>query len=292
MLAAALLLAFAASAGGAPASSAAKGRMPRLVFPVIGPVSFQNDFGDPRGRLSHQGNDLMAPKKSIVVAAENGKIKFWTRSASAGCMLYLYGASGTTYQYIHLNNDRTMRNDNRGRCGPGTAFARGLKNGSRVSAGQPIGFVGDSGDANGGASHLHFEIHPRGARAVCPYAHLKKARVLLFAAKSRTQVSLTLKGKLVDVDPGRQILSMTMTELTSSTGTHLANLSRPVTLALPPTTLVIDSSGSQVTLDELDLVTPGSIIELATTSARATLAVQQASPRALIVFSVTIPALS
>ena len=34
-------------------------------------------------------------------------------------MLYLYGASGTTYMYIHLNNDLTMKNDNRGKCVPG-----------------------------------------------------------------------------------------------------------------------------------------------------------------------------
>ena len=61
-----------------------------------------------------------------MVAVEDGKIKFWTTSARAGCMLYLYGASGTTYLYIHLNNDVTMANDNQrqvrrraGRTGPG-----------------------------------------------------------------------------------------------------------------------------------------------------------------------------
>ena len=50
-------------------------------------------------------------------------------------MLYLYGKSGTTYMYIHLNNDLTNRNDNRGKCVAGTAYAPGLKDGQTVAAG-------------------------------------------------------------------------------------------------------------------------------------------------------------
>ncbi len=192
--------------------------MPRLVFPVVGPVSYQNDFGDPRGGLSHQGNDIMAVKKSFAVAAEDGKVTFWTRSSSAGCMLYLYGRSGTMYEYIHLNNDLTQKNDNRGKCVAGTAYAKGLKNGARVKAGQPIGFVGDSGDANGIASHLHFEVHPGGGRAVSPYPYLKRSRVLLFAADPGDEVSLTLDGKLIAADTVAGTLSMRVTDLTSSNG--------------------------------------------------------------------------
>ena len=71
---------------------------------------------------------MMAPKRALALAAEPGKVKFWTHSATAGCMLYLYGASGTTYYYIHLNNDLTGRNDNRGKCVDGTAYAKGLPN--------------------------------------------------------------------------------------------------------------------------------------------------------------------
>jgi murein DD-endopeptidase MepM/ murein hydrolase activator NlpD len=138
-----------------------------IIFPLIGKVQYIDDFGAPRGGGVHQGNDLMALKKSPAVAAEAGKVKYWTTSRAAGCMLYLYGESGTTYLYIHLNNDLTMRNDNRGKCVNGTAYA--VKNGAKVAAGQQIAYVGDSGDANGGNSHLHFEVHPGGGKAVSPY---------------------------------------------------------------------------------------------------------------------------
>jgi septal ring factor EnvC (AmiA/AmiB activator) len=137
-------------AAGLVASTSGAGSVPDpFVFPVVGPYRYTNDFGDPRPQGRHEGNDVLAPKKSTVVAVEDGKIKFWTTSARAGCMLYLYGVSGTTYLYIHLDNDVTMANDNRGKCVPGGSFWPGLKGGQKVVAGQAIGYVGDSGDADG-----------------------------------------------------------------------------------------------------------------------------------------------
>jgi hypothetical protein len=112
-------------------------------------------------------------------------------------MLYLYGASGTTYYYIHLNNDLTKRNDNRGKCVAGTAYARGLKNGAQVAAGQVVGYVGDSGDANGIHPHLHFEMHPNGGSAVDPYRYLRKRPHLLFTTRMGiTSVTVTLRGRV------------------------------------------------------------------------------------------------
>src|SRR5436190_6321012 len=168
--------------------------VPRLVFPVIGAVTYSDDFGAPRAQGAHEGNDILADKKAPAVAVEAGKVKFWTTSAAAGCMLYLYGNSGTTYLYIHLNNDLTMKNDNRGSCVAGTSYAVGLKDGARVAAGQLIGYVGDSGDANGIHPHLHFEVHPNDGSAVDPYPYLRKARPLLFYAKKGTTVSVNLTG--------------------------------------------------------------------------------------------------
>ena len=55
------------------------------------------------------------PWRAPVVAVEDGTVKYW-ESGLGGCMLYHYGRSGTTYLYIHLNNDLTPRNDNKGGC--------------------------------------------------------------------------------------------------------------------------------------------------------------------------------
>ncbi len=278
----------AASSLAVPLASGGTRAVPRLIFPVVGPVTYTNDFGDPRGRLPHQGNDIMAAKKSPIVAVEDGKVSFWTSSASAGCLLYLHGRSGTMYEYIHLNNDRTMKNDNKGKCVAGTAYAKGLKNGARVKAGQPIGYVGDSGDANGIASHLHFELHPRGGRAVSPFRYLKRSRALLFAAKRGATVSLTLKGKLVEADSSSQTLSMRLTRLSTSTGLRLKKLSRKLTLELLPDTLVTDYYGNDLSLDDLDSLTPATAIKVTTTGAPATLAAQLGSPLALTTLFVSL----
>jgi murein DD-endopeptidase MepM/ murein hydrolase activator NlpD len=116
----------------------------RIVFPVLGTVEFSDDFGAPRPQGRHEGVDILAPRHALALAAEPGRVRFYTGSSRAGCMLYLDGRSGTTYLYIHLNNDLTDGNDNRGRCVNGVAFPRGLKTGDRVAAGQLIGYVGDS----------------------------------------------------------------------------------------------------------------------------------------------------
>jgi hypothetical protein len=282
------IAAVAASLAVLPIASASRRAVPRLVFPVVGPVSYVNDFGEPRGGLRHQGNDLIAKKKSLVVAVEAGKIEFWTHSASAGCMLYLYGRSGTMYEYIHLNNDLTMKNDNRGKCKPGISYAKGLRNGARVEAGEPIGYVGDSGDANGIASHLHFEVHPHGGAAVSPYPYLKRAQVLLFAAEPEQNVSLTLVGTYLSSDSTLGTLTMRVRSLRASTGLHMNKLSRKVELALPIDALVSDSLGTELSLDHLDSLASGDPITVETTESPATLKTELAAPFALTVEAVTI----
>ena len=155
-----------------------------IIFPVVGAARYTDDYGDPRGQGRHAGNDILTTWRSPAVAAEDGTIKFWTTSARAGCMLYLYGASGTTYLYIHLNNDLTAKRDNKGKCVPGTAYATGLKNGARVKAGQLIAYNGDSGDAEG-IYHLHFEVHPKDGADVDPFPYLNAATRLLFALPTK-----------------------------------------------------------------------------------------------------------
>jgi hypothetical protein len=185
----------------------------------------------------HEGNDILAAHKAIAVAVESGKIKFWTTSATAGCMLYLYGASGTTYLYIHLNNDLGRGNDNKGKCVPGVAYARGLKDGAKVQAGQQVGYVGDSGDANGLHPHLHFEVHPGDGKAVDPYQYLQAATPLLFYAKPRTPFGLALTGTVGWATEDQLQVHVSSLQAFPS-GTVLKDLTRTLTLAVPPTASV------------------------------------------------------
>ena len=256
-------------AGSAAASAA--GKVPdHIVFPVVGKVQYIDDFGAPRGGSPHQGNDLMAAKKSPAVAAEAGKVKYWTTSASAGCMLYLYGESGTTYLYIHLNNDVTMKNDNRGKCVRGTAYT--VKNGAKVAAGQQIGYVGDSGDANGGASHLHFEVHPGGGKAVSPYPYLQKAYKLLFTAKAGSPFALTLTGTVVSAEIDRIVVNVSTSQAWPS-GLTLTKLNRTIALTVPETTTVqsLSPTGGLRTVANVTLAAKGEKIVVWTTPAPTTL---------------------
>jgi hypothetical protein len=253
------------------AAASATGKVPdHIVFPLVGKVQYIDDFGAPRGGSPHQGNDLMAAKKSPAVAAEAGKVKYWTTSASAGCMLYLYGESGTTYLYIHLNNDVTMKNDNKGKCVRGTAYT--VKNGAKVAAGQQIGYVGDSGDANGGASHLHFEVHPGGGKAVSPYPYLQKAYKLLFTAKAGSPFALTLTGTVVSAEIDRIVVNVSTSQAWPS-GLTLTKLNRAIALTVPETTTVqsLSSTGGLRTVSNVTLAAKGDKIVVWTTPAPTTL---------------------
>lgn len=197
--------AFASPSSGTPEHKGQQGnKVPQLVFPLVAKTNLWNNFGDPRGNGRHEGIDMENPWRAPVVAVEPGTVKYW-ESGLGGCMLYLYGVSGTTYMYIHLNNDLTRRNDNRGGCKAGTAYA--VPSGAKVAAGEQVGFNGDSGDAAGNP-HLHFEVHPGGGKAANPFPHLKRAVRPLFAARHGTPFSLGLRGKLLAAGGGTMTLEV------------------------------------------------------------------------------------
>jgi hypothetical protein len=232
--------------------------VPRLVFPILGESRYTNDFGAPRPSGGHQGIDMMADKRTPVVAVEGGRVTKYTRSRNAGCMLYLYGKSGTTYMYIHLNNDRTMRNDNRGGCKNGISFAPGLRSNERVRAGELIAFVGDSGDANGIASHLHFEVHPNGNRAVSPYKYLRRAYHHLYARPARATaetLQMRVRGTVLTTYPTLlpQQVRIQVNRVDLSNGWVTRKPERTLTVSLTPETVlrrrVAPESSEPVTLD-------------------------------------------
>jgi hypothetical protein len=268
----------------------ASGAVPqKILFPVVGPVQYENDFGDPRGQGRHEGNDIMAGWRFPAVAVEPGTVRIWTSSASAGCMLYLYGKSGTTYLYIHLNNDRGPKNDNRGKCRPGVAYAPGLQDGQRVRAGQLIGYVGDSGDANGVGYHLHFELHPGDGRAVSPYRWLRRAETLLFALPevelgraAAAAPTLALTGTVERAEPGAGaepgLLTLSVKQVDLSSGGSW-KASRSVTLTVPPET-AFERAGQKVRAG-LASLRPGDRVVVSTSEIVLSLTAQLARPGVL-----------
>ena len=277
-------LATAAAAAGlfwaAPGGATPRGAVPQLIFPVVGTTNYHDDFGDPRPQGKHEGNDLLAARLSPAVAAEAGKITFWTHSVTAGCMLYLYGKSGTTYEYIHLNNDLTDHGDNKGKCVAGTAYMTGLKDGATVQAGQQIGFVGDSGDAQG-TYHLHFEVHPHDGPATDPYPYLQKAVHLLVPVSPKTTVSLSVIGKVTSLSGNK--LTLTPTSMTLLPGTQKLGASvKTLVLSVPAAAQIDTGDGTIGSADTSSLAAlEGEQVVVLTSPAKATLAVALARPGAI-----------
>jgi hypothetical protein len=275
-----VLISLALATGVAVAGAATK-PVPRLVFPVVGPVTYTDDFGAPRGRSVHEGNDLMAPRKALAVAAEAGTVKFHTTSARAGCMLYLHGVSGTEYLYVHLNNDLGATNDNRGSCKPGVAFAPGLKTGQRVEAGEHIGYVGDSGDANWAGPHLHFEVHPGGGAPVSPYEYLRKARKLLWSARAGSTVTLSLTGTFVSAE--QNVLRMKVATLkVMPKGPMVQKVNRLLDLALFSNAVIERADGARLSLTRLGQLLPTQKITVWTSPAGTSIQERVGAPKALI----------
>jgi hypothetical protein len=260
----------------------------QIVFPVIGAARLTNSFGDPRGQGAHMGEDIMSVRRALAVAAESGRVKFHTGSGRAGCMLYLYGDSGWKYLYIHLNNDLTNGNDNRGGCVHGVAFPKGLKDGQRVVAGQPVGLVGDSGDANGGEPHLHFEMHTPGGSAVAPYPYLRAARKLLFYAPAGSFFTLAMSGKVVAVAP--QALRVNVASLKASTMSHtLRRVGRSLMVSVPATALVERRAGTATVAAPLMSAKPGESVGVWTEVTQATPAAQTGKDGVLAAARILLP---
>jgi hypothetical protein len=203
---------------------------------VIGNVTYTNDFGDPRPGGSHEGNDIMTRRHQPAIAFEGGRVQKHVGSSLGTCMLYLHGKSGMTYVYIHLNNDLGPTNDNDGGCRNGVSWPKGLQNGDYVRRGELVGYVGDSGDADGIQPHLHFEIRTPSGRAINPYTYLRESKPLLYP-RPATNNDITLvfrKSTILDVSDGRvRIRTRTIVR-----GSLLYPYTRRLGLELPPEAVV------------------------------------------------------
>ncbi len=116
------------------------------VFPVYGTASFGDSFGAPRPDVPggwHHGEDIFARLGAPLLAVADGTLYSIGFNRIGGYRIWLRDRAGNQFYYAHLS-----------------AYSPLAIEGNEVEAGDVIGFVGDTGDADGGAPHLHFEIHP------------------------------------------------------------------------------------------------------------------------------------
>jgi len=135
------------SLGGSSQSQPVNDGAGQLAIPVAGVRADQlrNSWQDSRdgGARAHDAIDIAAPGGTPVLAAMAGRVEKQHESPAGGTTIYVRSGDGRWIgYYAHL-----------------AAYAPGLAEGSVVKRGQRIGFVGDTGNAGSGNTHLHFALY-------------------------------------------------------------------------------------------------------------------------------------
>jgi len=119
---------------------------PQLHIPVLLGVEVTqivNSWGDPRGGgRVHEGTDILAPRGTYVVSPGPAVVIQIGNGANGGNYVYTINPGGEHFYYAHLDG-----------------YANGLAVGQVLQRGDLIGYVGDTGNAKGGPTHLHFGIY-------------------------------------------------------------------------------------------------------------------------------------
>lgn len=128
-------------------------------MPVLFGVGLNNispNFGDPRsGGRTHEGEDIMAVKGTPIVSPTEAVVIRTGVGPSEGNYVYTANPGGETFVYMHLDE-----------------IGEDVENGTVLEEGDLIGYVGNTGNASGGAAHLHFEIHNDSNDPVDPFPRL------------------------------------------------------------------------------------------------------------------------
>jgi murein DD-endopeptidase MepM/ murein hydrolase activator NlpD len=130
-----------------------------LLCPIAGPVTFYDDWGQPRSSWRvHQGTDVFALRGTPNVAIADGVVKL-SHNSLGGNALWLHTPDGNAYYYAHLDAYEGVWDANESRW---------------VTKGEVIGYTGDTGNAKGGPVHTHFQIHPGDGGPINPYPLLRE----------------------------------------------------------------------------------------------------------------------
>lgn len=149
----------------------------------IGPNQIYDSWGDPRGEdgeRGHEGNDILAPRGSFVVSPTEAIVASIGYGDSGGNYVYTFNPGGERYYYAHLDS-----------------IAEELDVGDELEPGDLLGYVGTTGNANGGVPHLHFGIYRRGP--LNPYPRLTEE----FSLEERMDALI----KIVDDDDDPEALA-------------------------------------------------------------------------------------
>jgi murein DD-endopeptidase MepM/ murein hydrolase activator NlpD len=139
-----------------------------LRMPVVGvaPTRLADNYEQGRAGHMHEAIDIPAPTGTAVVAVDEGPVAKLFTSREGGLTVYQFDREGKlAFYYAHLQ-----------------AYAPGLREGMQLKAGDAIGTVGSTGNANPQAPHLHFAVFRLGTparwwegAAVNPYPALRRA---------------------------------------------------------------------------------------------------------------------
>lgn len=123
----------------------------RFLWPVKGPIL--SGFGEKPGGLRNDGINIGAPKGTAVMAAENGIVAYaGNQLKSFGNLVLIRHDGGWVTVYAHLD-------------------AIAVEQGQRVTRGQGIGTVGQTGNVR--SSQLHFAVR-KGEQVLNPVDQLEK----------------------------------------------------------------------------------------------------------------------
>ncbi len=126
--------------------------MASLVFPVADRQAVGSVWGDPRdaGRRRHEGIDIFAPRGTHAIAAAGGVVTSTGTTRLGGNVVWIFDPTRRLAQYYaHL--DRPL-----------------VRPGQIVHAGDPVGLIGNTGNARTTAPHLHFGLYAMGEGAIDP----------------------------------------------------------------------------------------------------------------------------
>ena len=186
------------------------------VFPVAGGATFSNDWGGYRADTGfHQGIDLFSACGTPLVAVHEGTVGRMGWNSLGGRRIWINDTNGNSFYYAHMS-----------------AYNPVLKEGMHVAPGTIVGYMGNTGDAQGTPCHLHLQVHPGGGWAVPPFDY-----VSVWLNRDTSAIS-TFADKPVGPPPVSSVVELPGYDISSGSG-------------LDADGLVAAADGPQLALDEL-----------------------------------------